>query len=244
GIPVGSASWSSGFLPSSYSGVLFGNEGETVNNIRNPAGISDSLQQSSIEFINELNRLRIDDTGDSELASRIKAYELAFRLQASTPELTDLSGETQATLDLYGFDRTEPEIKSNRGGKGLFRAFAYNCLLARRLVERGVRVVTLIHSSWDRHSRLNVELPHNARMADQPIAALIKDLKQHGLLDETLVVIGSEFGRTPLGENRPGFKNVTGRDHHPYSFTTLLAGGGVKRGAILGTSDEIGWHAV
>ena len=241
GIPGGSASWSSGFLPSSYSGVLFGNEGETVNNIRNPAGISDSLQKSSIEFINQLNRLRMDDTGDSELASRIKAYELAFRLQSSTPELTDLSGETQATLDLYGFDRTEPEIKSNRGGKGLFRAFAYNCLLARRMVERGVRVVNLIHSSWDHHSRLEPELTHNSLMADQPIAALIKDLKQRGLLDDTLVIVGSEFGRTPLGENRPGYKKVTGRDHHPGAFTILMAGGGVKPGCIYGQSDEIGW---
>ncbi|MEX1039765.1 MAG: DUF1501 domain-containing protein [Pirellulaceae bacterium] len=241
GIPGGSASWSSGFLPSTYSGVLFGNEGETVNNIRNPAGISDSLQQSSVEFINQLNRMRIDDTGDSELVSRIKAYELGFRLQSSAPELTDLSGETQATLDSYGFDRAEPKIGSNRGGKGLFRPFAYNCLLARRLVQRGVRVVNLIHSSWDHHSRLEPELTHNSLMADQPIAALIKDLKQRGLLNDTLVIIGSEFGRTPLGENRPGYKKVTGRDHHPGAFTILMAGGGVKPGFTYGQSDEIGW---
>ncbi|UUO06434.1 DUF1501 domain-containing protein [Blastopirellula sp. J2-11] len=241
GIPGGSASWSSGFLPSSYSGVLFGNEGETVNNIRNPAGITPQLQKSSVDFINNLNRLRTADTGDSELASRIKAYELAFRLQSSTPELTDLSGETQATLDMYGFDRDEPKIKSNRGGKGLFRAFAYNCLLARRMIERGVRTVNVIHSSWDHHSRLDPELAHNCEMADQPIAALIKDLKQRGLLEDTLVIIGSEFGRTPLGENRPGYKKVTGRDHHPGAFTVLMAGGGIKPGCIFGESDEIGW---
>ena len=242
GIPGGSASWSSGFLPSSFSAVLFGSEGQTVNNIQNPAGVTVGMQRSSIDFINRLNRLRIEETGDSELISRIKAYELAFRLQASAPELTDLSSESQATLDMYGFDRKEPEIKSNRGGKGLFREFAYDCLMARRLVERGVRVVNIIHSSWDHHSRLEPELAHNSLMADQPIAALIKDLKQRGLLDDTLVIIGSEFGRTPLGENRPGFKKVTGRDHHPGAFTILMAGGGVKPGFTYGASDDIGWN--
>jgi len=244
GIPGGSASWSSGFLPSTYAGVLFGNEGNTVSNIENPSGITHALQHASIRGINDLNRMRLDVTGDSELASRIQAYELAFRLQSSAPELVDLSGETKATLDMYGFDRQEPQINSNRGGKGLFRPFAYNCLLARRLVQRGVRVVNIIHSSWDHHSRLDPELTHNALMVDQPIAALIQDLKRHGLLDDTLVVIGSEFGRTPLGENRPNFKKVTGRDHHPFAFTILMAGGGVKGGQIIGASDEIGWHAV
>ncbi|QDV66400.1 hypothetical protein Poly24_00850 [Rosistilla carotiformis] len=242
GIPGGSASWSSGFLPSSYSGVLFGSEGQTVNNIQNPEGITDEIQRSSVNFINTLNRQRIDHTGDSELISRIKAYELGFRLQSSAPELTDLSSESQSTLDMYGFDRKEPEIKSNRGGKGLFREFAYDCLMARRLVERGVRVVNIIHSSWDHHSRLEPELTHNSLMADQPIAALIKDLKQRGLLDDTLVIVGSEFGRTPLGENRPGYKKVTGRDHHPGAFTILMAGGGVKSGFTYGASDDIGWH--
>ncbi|HWL09664.1 MAG TPA: DUF1501 domain-containing protein, partial [Planctomicrobium sp.] len=178
------------------------------------------------------------------LASRIHAYELAFRLQSSAPDLVDLSGESKATLEMYGFDRKEPDISSNRGGKGLFQSFSYNCLLARRLIQRGVRVVNLIHSSWDHHSRLDPELAHNSLMVDQPLAALIQDLKQCGLLDETLVVIGSEFGRTPLGENRPGFKTVTGRDHHPYAFTILMAGGGVKGGQTIGSSDEIGWHAV
>ena len=244
GIPGGSASWSSGFLPSTYSGVLFGNQGSTVSNVDSPAGISERMQQATVQAVKDLNRQRLTATGDPELASRIHSYELAFRLQSSAPELTDLSGESKATLDMYGFGREEPKISSNRGGVGLFDSFSYNCLLARRLVQRGVRVVNIIHSSWDHHSRLDPELTHNSLMADQPIAALIKDLKQHGLLDETLVVIGSEFGRTPLGENRPGNKSVTGRDHHPFAFTTLLAGGGVQGGRIIGTSDEIGWGAI
>jgi uncharacterized protein (DUF1501 family) len=244
GLPGGSASWSSGFLPSTYSGVLFRNQGQAVANLANPPGISPPLQAAAIRGINELNRLQLDAAGDAEIASRINAYELAFRMQAAAPELIDLSSETQETLDLYGLDRLEPPIKSNRGGKGLFGAFARNCLLARRLVERGVRVVNVIHASWDHHSNLEPELKHNALMVDQPIAALLKDLKRRGLLDETLVVWGSEFGRTPLGENRPGFKTVTGRDHHPAAFTMWMAGGGVKGGQILGASDEIGWHAV
>jgi len=243
GIPGGSASWSSGFLPSTYSGVLFGGQGATVSNVESPAGVSRELQVISVRTINDLNRQRLSRVGDPELASRMNSYELAFRLQSSAPELTDLSGETRETLDLYGFGRTEPAISSNRGGTGLFDGFSSNCLLARRLVQRGVRMVNIIHSSWDHHSRLNEELPHNCLMADQPIAALIQDLKRHGLLDETLVVIGSEFGRTPLGENRPG-RTVTGRDHHPFAFTILLAGGGVKKGFTYGTTDEIGWHPV
>ncbi len=244
GIPGGSASWSSGFLPSTYSGVLFGNQGSTVSNVESPAGISQDLQEITIRSVNELNRQRLAGVGDPELASRMYSYELAFRLQSSAPELVDLSGETKETMDLYGFGRKEPPISSNRGGKGLFDTFSYNCLLARRLVQRGVRMVNIIHSSWDHHSRLDDELTHNSLMADQPIAALIQDLKRHGLLDDTLVVIGSEFGRTPLGENRPGFKQVTGRDHHPFAFTILLAGGGVKGGTTYGTTDEIGWNPI
>ena len=252
GIPGGSASWSSGFLPSIYSGVLFGNDGEVVLNLDNPAGVTPSMQRDAIAAINDLNRLRLkpprqaghpsgEVRDDSELASRIAAYELAFRMQSTAPELIDLSQETQATLDAYGVDRHEPKISSNRGGIGKFGTFARNCLLARRLIERGVRVVNVIHSSWDHHSRLDPELTHNALMVDQPIAALLKDLKARGLLDETLVVWGSEFGRTPLGENRSGFKTVTGRDHHPKAFTLWLAGGGVKGGQVIGASDDIGW---
>jgi len=166
-------------------------------------------------------------------------------MQTAAPELTDLSSETQTTLDEYGIDRHEPLIKSNLGGVGLFGPFARNCLLARRLVERGVRVVGIFHSSWDHHSALEPQLKHNCLMADQPIAALLKDLKRRGLLDETLVVWNSEFGRTPLGENRNGAgSRVTGRDHHPYAFSTWLAGGGVKGGQVIGETDEIAWAAI
>jgi hypothetical protein len=245
GIPGGSASWSSGFLPSTYSGTQFRSDGDPVLNLGNPAGIDGSMQQSSIDAINDLNRLHLAETRDSELAARINAYELAFRMQAAAPALSDLSDETQATLDEYGIDRVEPPIKSNLGGKGLFGPFARNCLLARRMIERGVRVVGIFHSSWDHHSSLDPQLKHNCLMADQPIAALIKDLKSRGLLEDTLVVWNSEFGRTPLGENREGADSkVTGRDHHPYAFSIWMAGGGVRGGQVIGKTDEIAWGAI
>lgn len=245
GIPGGSASWSSGFLPSTYSGTQFRSSGDPVLNVGNPAGIDTAAQRASIDAVNDLNRLHLEDVRDSELASRINAYELAFRMQAAAPELTDLSTESQTTLDEYGIDRQEPAIKSNLGGVGLFGPFARNCLLARRMVERGVRVVGIFHSSWDHHSALDPQLKHNCLMADQPIAALLKDLKRRGLLDETLVVWNSEFGRTPLGENRNGAASrVTGRDHHPYAFSIWMAGGGVKGGQVIGETDEIAWGAV
>ena len=159
--------------------------------------------------------------------------------------MIDVSREDPKTLEIYGINRDDPPIKADRtGGPGQYRAFATNCLLARRLVERGVRFVSLMHASWDHHSNLDPELTFNAGMADQPIAALIKDLKQRGLLDSTLVVWGSEFGRTPLGENRRGYGKVTGRDHHPYAFTLLLAGAGIKGGQIYGETDELGWNIV
>jgi hypothetical protein len=242
GIPGGSASWSSGFLPSTYSGTQFRSTGDPVLNLGNPHGIDAVTQRASISAVNDLNRLHLDEVRDSELAGRINAYELAFRMQSAAPELTDLSSETQATLDEYGVNRVEPEIKSNLGGKGLFGPFARNCLLARRLVERGVRVVGIFHSSWDHHSALDPQLKHNCLMADQPIAALLKDLKRRGLLEDTLVVWNSEFGRTPLGENRSGAASrVTGRDHHPYAFSIWMAGGGVKGGQVIGETDEIAW---
>lgn len=245
GIPGGSASWSSGFLPSTYSGTQFRSTGDPVLNLGNPAGLDAVGQRSSIDAVNDLNRLHLSEVRDSELAGRINAYELAFRMQTAAPELTDLSDETQTTLDEYGIDRKEPPIKSNLGGVGLFGPFARNCLLARRLIERGVRVVGIFHSSWDHHSALDPQLQHNCLMADQPIAALLKDLKRRGLLDETLVVWNSEFGRTPLGENRNGSASrVTGRDHHPYAFSIWLAGGGVKGGQVIGETDEIAWGAV
>lgn len=245
GIPGGSASWSSGFLPSSYSGTQFRSDAAPVLNLNNPEGIDHVTQRSSIEAINDLNRLHMREMRDSELASRISAYELAFRMQSAAPELSDLSDESQATLDEYGVNRAEPTISSNLGGVGLFGPFARNCLLARRMVERGVRVVGIFHASWDHHSALDPQLKHNCLMADQPIAALLKDLKRRGLLQDTLVVWNSEFGRTPLGENREGAQSrVTGRDHHPYAFSIWMAGGGVKGGQVIGATDDIAWGAV
>src|SRR5262249_7468267 len=188
---------------------------------------------------------RLGKLRDPEIASRIASYELAFRMQSAAPELIDLSKEPKSVREEYGVDRDEPDIKAARGGgKGQFRAFAANCLLARRLVERGVRFVNLYHASWDHHSTLAAELKHNCLMADQPVAALLKDLKRRKLLDSTLVVWLSEFGRTPLGENRPGFKAVTGRDHHPFAYTIWMAGGGVRGGQVIGQTDEIGWNIV
>ena len=242
GLPGGSSTWSSGFLPSSYGGVMFRNGASPVLNLANPEGISHDMQQASLGALNDLNRLRHRHIGDPEIASRINSYELAFRMQSAAPELTDLSGESQATLDAYGIDRDEPPIKSNLGGIGNYRIFSRHCLQARRMVERGVRFVNIIHASWDHHSNLDPQLAHNCRMVDQPVAALLKDLKQRGLLDTTLVVWGSEFGRTALGENRPGFKTVTGRDHHPGAFTLWMAGGGVKGGHIHGETDDFAWH--
>ena len=243
GVPGGSASWSSGFLPSKYSGVMFRNEGAPVLNLENPAQITTEIQRRSIEGVAQLNALRHAEVGDPEIESRIAAYELAFRMQTAAPELMDLSGESQATLDLYGVNRQEPKFEgTNLGGTGLFGTFARNCLMARRLVERGVRVVQVIHASWDHHSGINTQLPHNCAMADQPIAALIKDLKQRGLLDDTLVICGSEFGRTALGENRPGSRAITGRDHHPNAFSLWLAGGGIKGGQVVGATDDIAWN--
>lgn len=241
GLPGGSSTWSSGFLPSSYSGVMFRNGASPVLNLANPEGISMEMQQAGLHALNDLNRMRHRHIGDPEIASRINSYELAFRMQSAAPELTDFVGESAATLEAYGVNRSEPPIKSNLGGSGLFQTFSRHCLQARRMVERGVRFVNIIHASWDHHSNLDAGLAHNCLMADQPIAALIKDLKQRGLLDSTLVVWGSEFGRTALGENRPGFKKVTGRDHHPGAFSLWMAGGGVKPGTIYGESDDFAW---
>jgi len=243
GLPGGAASWSSGFLPSSYSGTLFRNQGSPVLNLAHPPGVTDAVARRSLTAINELNQLRLADKGHEEIASRIKAYELAWRMQSSAPELLDLSGESEATIKAYGLDREEVTASGKPGGPGFFGSFARNCLLARRMVERGVRFVTLFLSTWDDHSNLNSNLAYNCRISDQPVAALLKDLKARGLLDDTLVVWGGEFGRTPLGENRVNFKTITGRDHHPYAFTKWLAGGGIKGGQVIGETDEIGWNA-
>ena len=246
GTSGGTSNWSSGFLPSSYAGVLFRNQGEPVLNLNNPAGLPEEAQRKTIDALRDLNGMRHAKIGDPEINSRVEAYELAFRMQSAAPELIDFSGESKATLDMYGVNRTQPEeIKGGRGGgKGVYRSFSANCLLARRLVERGVRFVSIFHSSWDHHSNLDPELKFCCGMADQPIAALLKDLKKRGLLDSTMVLWLSEFGRTPLGENRAGTTSVTGRDHHPFAFSLWLAGGGIKGGQVLGKTDEIGWNVV
>jgi uncharacterized protein (DUF1501 family) len=245
GTSGGTSNWNNGFLPSTHAGVLFRSQGEPVLNLNNPAGLSPEMQAKTIEAVRDLNGVRHARVGDPEVNSRVAAYELAYRMQAAAPELIDLSKEDRKTLDEYGVDRTDPDLKGGRaGGKGTYRQFATNCLLARRLVERGVRFVSLFHSSWDHHSNLDAELGFCAGMADQPVAALIKDLKRRGLLDSTLVLWLSEFGRTPLGENRVGYKDVTGRDHHPFGFTIWAAGGGMKGGLILGKTDEFGWNVV
>jgi len=243
GASGGSTTWGSGFLPTTYAGVLFRNQGEPVLNLNNPLGLTDDIQAKTIDALRDLNQQRHAEIKDPEINSRIAAYELAFRMQSAAPELIDLRGETKETLEMYGVGREDNPIQGPHrgGGKGQYNAFATNCLLARRLVERGVRFVNLYHASWDHHSNLDKELHFNAAMADQPVAALLKDLKRRGLLDTTLVIWMSEFGRTPLGENRGGSTNVTGRDHHPFAFTLWMAGGGIKGGQIIGKTDEIGW---
>jgi hypothetical protein len=242
----GVSNWSSGFLPSTYQGVVFRSQGEPVLNLQNPPGISREMQQRSLEAMSRLNARQFDHLHDPEIASRIASYELAFRMQSAAPELIDLAGEDQRTLDEYGVTRPEPEKHNYRGGgPNVYRQFATNCLLARRLIERGVRFVTVMHASWDHHDNIDEELGYNARMADQPIAALLKDLKRRGLLDSTLVIFAGEFGRTPLAENRGGnMPDKVGRDHHPYAFSVMLAGGGIRGGQVVGKTDEIGWSPV
>ncbi len=242
----GATLWQSGFLPSTHAGVLFRNQGEPVLNLSNPGGIPLELQREGLNTLRDANQSRYEEVNDPEIAARIASYELAFRMQTAAPELIDLKSETKDTLDAYGIERREPAGLGGRGKQGAdtWNSFARNCLLARRMVERGVRFINIIYASWDHHSNIPKELPYNAGCVDQPIAALIKDLRQRGLLDSTMVVWGSEFGRTPLGENRGGKREVgTGRDHHPYSFSMALAGGGLKGGQVYGTTDEIGWHA-
>jgi hypothetical protein len=227
----GAPNWGSGFLPTAYQGVPFRSVGQPILNLDNPAGIRRDGQQRFVNAVNELNRLRLAETGDGEIATRIAAYEMAFRMQASAPELMDLSGESAETLKLYGVEPGKP-------------SFAMNCLLARRLVERGVRMVQLYHTDWDHHGNKGTELGESLDKicleTDQACAALVKDLKARGLLKDTIVLWGGEFGRTPQGEPR----ELIGRDHHVESFTMWLAGGGVKAGLSLGKTDEIGYYGV
>jgi hypothetical protein len=242
----GNTMFSSGFLPSTFQGVPFRNEGEPVMDLNNPAGVTPEMRHYGLDALRDLNSMRQKVVGDPEIASRISSYELAARMQLSAPELTDFSREKPETLAAYGVDRDHGQFtKTQRGGGvGTFKTFARNCLMARRLVERGVRFVSIHHASWDHHNDLETDLPFNCAVVDQPVGALLKDLKQRGLLEDTLVVWASEFGRTPLGENRPAFKTVSGRDHHPFAFTTWMAGGGVRGGQVIGETDELGWGVV
>jgi hypothetical protein len=230
--PLGGAvNWASGFLPSAYQGVPLRSQGDPILNIASPKGVTAERQRRSIDAIRDLNLKRLVETGDQEISTRISAYEMAYRMQSSAPELIDLSGESQETLKLYGIEKDKP-------------SFARNCLLARRLVERGVRFVQLYHTNWDSHGgpgeNLQGDFEKVCRDVDQGQAALIKDLKARGLLKDTLVIWGGEFGRTPMGENR----DTTGRNHHIDAFTMWLAGGGVKAGAIIGKTDELGFNPV
>ncbi len=229
----GSALWDNAFLPSEYRGVTFRAEGDPILHLSSPRGITSEMQRDRLAAILDLNRLRRKQQPDPEITSRIAAYELAFRMQTAGPELVDFSGESKHTLDSYGIG----DEKANW--------FGSNCLMARRMVERGVRFVQLYHFTWDDHSNLNKKLKENCAMTEQGVAALIKDLKQRGLLEDTLVVWGSEFGRTPMNEVRRGINpGREGRDHHPFGFTMLMAGGGIKSGHVFGNTDELGYHAV
>jgi len=225
----GSSLWGNGFLPSVYQGVRFRAKGEPVLFVTNPDGIDRKARGRIVDDIRKLNELQLKEIGDPEIATRIASYELAYRMQSSVPELMDIKGEPKHIHEMYG---TEP-------GKA---SFANNCLLARRLIERGVRVVQLFDQGWDHHGGIANRLPAKCKQTDQPIAALIGDLKQRGLLDETLIVWGGEFGRTPMlqGDRPEG----AGRDHHKDALTMWLAGGGAKGGITLGKTDELGYHIV
>ena len=229
GISGGAANWSSGFLPTVYSGVRFRNQGDPILDVSSPDGFDPSLQRDTFDLIGKMNRRRLNEVGDPEIATRISQYEMAFRLQTSAPELMDLKSESKATLDMYGCDPAKP-------------SFARACLLARRMIERGVRFVNIYHEGWDAHSDVVGNHKAHCKETDRASAALVKDLKQRGLLDDTLVIWGGEFGRTPMVENNPVLKRSLGRDHHPTAFTVWMAGGGVKPGLTYGATDELGFH--
>jgi hypothetical protein len=226
--PVSNRQWSSGFLPSKFQGILIQSKGEAVHYVGNPDGVCQSVQRLVVEEVERLNGMldeRRRELADPEIATRISQYEMAFKMQSSVPDLTDFSNEPRKILDLYGVK--EP-------GDG---SFASNCLLARRLAERGVRFIQLYHRGWDHHGNIETDMPKAARDCDQASAALIEDLKQRGMLDDTLVVWGGEFGRKPMGQG-------TGRDHHINAFSIWLAGGGIKPGITHGATDDFGYRAV
>ena len=229
GADAGSGIWSSGFLPSSYQGVPFRSTGDAVLYLSNPPGYSRASQRARLDALRDLNAMHQEDSGDPEVEARIASYELAFRMQMAAPELLDFSGESEATLDSYGVNEKETA------------QFGHNCLLARRMVERGVRFVQIVHASWDHHAELKTGIEKESLATDKPSAALVADLKQRGLLDSTLVVWGGEFGRTPMVEDRTPSREATrGRDHHRLAFSMWLAGGGIRPGCVVGQTDELG----
>jgi hypothetical protein len=222
----GNSCWGSGFLPTVYQGVQFRGSGDPVLYLSNPKGVDTELQRDSLDSVRRLDQMRLDTVGDPEIATRINSFEMAFRMQSSAPELMDLSKEPKHVLEMYGAEPGKP-------------SFANDCLLARRLVERGVRFVQLYHEAWDQHGNLTKDIKINCKDTDQACAALVTDLKQRGMLDDTLVIWGGEFGRTPMAQG-----GVDGRDHHPNAFTMWMAGGGIKPGITIGESDELGFNVV
>jgi hypothetical protein len=222
----GNSCWGSGFLPTVYQGVTFRSSGDPVLYLSNPPGVDTDMQRDTLDVIGKLNRRKREAVGDPEVDTRIASFEMAYRMQSSAPELMDISQESKQTLEMYGAEPGKP-------------SFANNCLLARRLLERGVRFVQLYHEAWDQHGNLVKDLRKNCLDTDRASAALVKDLKQRGLLDDTLVIWGGEFGRTPMVQG-----GSDGRDHHPNAFTMWLAGGGIKPGVVLGESDELGFNVV
>ena len=231
---AGANNWSSGFLPSLYQGTPFRSSGDPILYLSNPPSVNQKIQRVQLDAIRQLNEKRYAEKGDQEIASRIAAYELAFRMQMSAPELLDFSQEPKSLLESYGINREGERAQS----------YATNCLLARRLIERGVRFVSLIHANWDFHYEIEKRLGEYCHDTDQPTAALLEDLKQRGLLDDTLVLWGGEFGRTPMGEPEVHETGQPGRDHHANCFSMWLAGGGIQGGQVVGRSDELGLNPV
>jgi len=227
GTSGGVANWSCGFMPTSYQGVPFRGKGDPILNLSNPKGIDSALQRKSLDVLNQLNSHRHEQVGDPDIAARIEAYELAYRMQSSAPEAVDLSKEDPKTLEMYGAKPGES-------------SFANNCLLARRMIERGVRFVNCYHGSWDHHSDVEGGIKGKCKETDQACAALVTDLKQRGLLDDTLVIWGGEFGRTPMVESSAALGRSRGRDHHPQAFSMWMAGGGIKPGQTIGQTDDLG----
>lgn len=225
----GAAMWSSGFLPSSHQGVVFRSQGDPILHVSNPAGFDNQAQRDSLDLLQSLNQQRFNVVGDPEIQSRIHAYEMAWRMQSAAPELMDFAAESKETLAAYGLDADKPG------------EFARNCLLARRLAERGVRFIQVYHAGWDHHSDVEGGVKSQAKETDQATAALLTDLQQRGLLEDTLVIWGGEFGRTPMVEASAALGRSQGRDHHPQAFTMWFAGGGIKPGISIGKTDELGF---